>query len=82
MKKYITYRNKSMWLMMMAVLFSVAFIACSDDNSSTGAPVITGVKVLSSDTLSYDYNKTSQLGYNSGNDLHKGGCRQYDCHHG
>ncbi|MBQ2181640.1 MAG: hypothetical protein II400_05265, partial [Bacteroidaceae bacterium] len=58
MKKYITYRNKSMWLMMMAVLFSVAFIACSDDNSSTGAPVITGVKVLSSDTLSYDYNKT------------------------
>ncbi len=58
MKKLITYRNKSMLLLMAAVLFSVSFIACSDDNSSSGVPKITGVKVLSSDTLSYDYNKT------------------------
>ncbi|MBQ8656918.1 MAG: hypothetical protein IJ527_07720 [Prevotella sp.] len=45
----------SLMTMLLIGVMSLSFAACSDSNSSGGQPEITGVKILSSDTLNYSY---------------------------
>ena len=45
--------------MLFIAVLSFSFAACSDDDSDGGGtPEITGVKILSSDTVNYSYDKT------------------------
>lgn len=45
--------------MLLIAVLSFSFAACSDDDSDGGGtPEITGVKILSSDTVNYSYDKT------------------------
>jgi len=53
----ITKINKmSMVAMLFLALLSVTFVGCKDDDSSSGGqPEITGVKILTSDSINYSY---------------------------
>ena len=53
------YKINSMSLLVLFLMgvISFSFMACSDSNSSGGQPEITGVKILSSDTLNYSYDE-------------------------
>src|SRR5574344_92977 len=48
----------SLWMLLMLVIGTFSFASCSDDDSAGGTPEITGVKILSSDTINYSYDKT------------------------
>ena len=49
--------SKSLLVLFLMGVISFSFMACSDSNSSGGQPEITGVKILSSDTLNYSYDE-------------------------
>lgn len=57
MKKIKQYNG--LLILLLVAMVSFTFAACSDDNSSSGGqPEITAVKILSSDTVNYSYDKT------------------------
>lgn len=48
----------SLWMMMLMTIVSFGFVSCSDDDSAGGTPEITGIKILTSDTINYSYDQT------------------------
>ena len=49
--------SMSLMLLFLFGILSSGLVACSDKDSGGGQPEITGVKILSSDTLNYSYDK-------------------------
>ena len=49
--------SMSLMLLFLLGILSSGLVACSDKDSGGGQPEITGVKILSSDTLNYSYDK-------------------------
>jgi len=47
----------SLATLLFVALFSFALTACHDDDNGGGQPEITGVKILSSDTINYNYDQ-------------------------
>lgn len=50
-----TYNNRSLILMLLLAFMSFAVVSCSDDDNAGGQPQITGVKILTNDTINYSY---------------------------
>lgn len=45
----------ALWMVLALLMLAMTATSCSDDSSTGGQPEITGVKILSSDTLNYSY---------------------------